>query len=237
MRTISYFAVFTILSPVALMVPKALSAVADAGAAAVDASREQTPLGSAGEVTPWSLLPSAGEGGAVEEGDVFSPSQPCVGQQGPLFRPCDPRPETGDSEAPRAASEKPQDRGFLKVAPQSGRGKTAGRDKAATLILLMAVHAAVTWDAQSTNQFFHHYPDGYRPYEADPLMRPFAGKPLMYPMANLAFAAPFDLLALKTRHSRKPIRIFTYAAASFWVGQEMQQSLVNIGNEHTKSRR
>ena len=109
-------------------------------------------------------------------------------------------------------------------------------DKVALILLSLAVHAAVTWDAQSTNHFFHHYPDGYRPTEVDPLMRPFAGKTLMYPMANLLFAAPVDLLLFKTRHSQKPIRILTYAAASVWVGLEMHQSIVNIGNEHINSR-
>jgi hypothetical protein len=106
------------------------------------------------------------------------------------------------------------------------------RDKVAPVILSLAVHAAVTWDAQSTNHFFHHYPDGFRPAEADPLMRPFAGKALMYPVSNLLFAAPIDLLLLKTRHDRKPIRILTYTAASMWAGLEMRQSIVNIRNEH-----
>jgi hypothetical protein len=106
------------------------------------------------------------------------------------------------------------------------------RDKAGPIVLSLAIHAAVTWDAQSTNHFFHHYPSGFRPVELDPLMRPFAGKALMYPMANLLFAAPIDLLLLKSRHDRKPIRILTYAAASVWAGLEMRQSIVNIRNEH-----
>jgi len=54
----------------------------------------------------------------------------------------------------------------------------------------------------------------------------------MYPMANLLFAVPADLALFKTRHSQKRIRILTYAAASYWVGLEMHQSIVNIGNEH-----
>jgi hypothetical protein len=121
---------------------------------------------------------------------------------------------------------------FLKAAPQSRSERNAMRDKVAPIILSLAVHAAVTWDAQSTNHFFHHYPNGFRPAEVDPLMRPFAGKALMYPMANLLFAAPIDLLLLKTRHDGKPIRILTYAAASIWAGLEMRQSIANIRNEH-----
>jgi hypothetical protein len=124
---------------------------------------------------------------------------------------------------------------FLKAAPQSRSERNVMRDKVAPIILSLAVHAAVTWDAQSTNHFFHHHPNGYRPAELDPLMRPFAGKALMYPMANLLFAAPNDLLLLKTRHDRKPIRILTYAAASIWAGLEMRQSIVNIRNEHVSS--
>jgi hypothetical protein len=121
---------------------------------------------------------------------------------------------------------------FLKAAPRSRSERDAMRDKVAPIILSLAVHAAVTWDAQSTNHFFHHYPNGFRPAEADPIMRPFAGKALMYPMANLLFATPIDLLLLKTRHDRKPIRILTYTAASIWVVLEMRQSIVNIRNEH-----
>lgn len=104
------------------------------------------------------------------------------------------------------------------------------------ILMSLAVHAAVTWDAQSTNHFFHHYPAGYRPVEQDPLMRPFAGNALMYPMSNLLFAAPFDLLLYKTRNSRRPIRILGYTAASLWVGMEIHQSIANIGNEHLNSR-
>jgi hypothetical protein len=121
---------------------------------------------------------------------------------------------------------------FLKAAPQSRSERNAMRDRVAPIILSLAVHAAVTWDAQSTNHFFHHYPNGFRPAEVDPLMRPFAGKALMYPMANLLFAAPNDLLLLKTRHDRKPIRILNYMAASIWAGLEMRQSIANIKNEH-----
>ena len=51
----------------------------------------------------------------------------------------------------------------------------------------------------------------------------------MYPMANLLFAAPADLVLFKTRHSQKPIRILTYAAASFWVGLEIHQSIAISG--------
>jgi hypothetical protein len=122
---------------------------------------------------------------------------------------------------------------FLRAAAQSRSERNTMRDKAAPFIFSLAVHAAVSWDAQSTNHFFHHYPNGFRPAELDPLMRPFAGKALMYPMANLLFAAPMDLMLFKTRHDRKPFRILTYTAASIWAGLEMRQSIVNIRNEHT----
>jgi len=121
---------------------------------------------------------------------------------------------------------------FLKAASQGRSERNVMGGKIAPIILSLAVHAAVTWDAQSTNHFFHHYPSGFRPVEVDPLMRPFAGKPLMYPMANLLFAAPVDLLLLKMRHERKPIRLLTYTAASFCAGLEIHQSIANIRNEH-----
>ncbi len=151
-------------------------------------------------------------------------------------------PATAQSEIPgldelHSRGKKRDDMAFQTVAPQSGRGGKSVRGKAALVVLGLAVHAAVTWDAQSTNNFFHHYPAGYRPSELDPLMRPFAGRALMYPMANLLFAAPADLVLFKTRHSQKPIRILTYAAVSFWVGLEIHQSIANIGNEHIRSSR
>ena len=144
--------------------------------------------------------------------------------------------DTPNLDALPPSSEKHDDRAFLNVAPQSGSGRNAVRDKIALIVLSLAVHATVTWDAQSTNHFFHHYPEGFRPSELDPLMRPFAGKELMYPMANVLLAAPFDLLLFETRHSHKPVRILGYAAASFWAGVEVHQSIVNMRNEHISSR-
>ena len=132
----------------------------------------------------------------------------------------------------RPRIEKSGESAYIKAAQPSGKRRETTHDRAALILLSLAVSASVTWDAQSTNHFFHHYPEGYRPNEVDPLMRPFAGKALMYPMANLLFAAPVDLLLFKTRHSQKPIRILTYAASSIWVGVEMHQSIANIGNEH-----
>ena len=129
-------------------------------------------------------------------------------------------------------SVRPDNMAFLRAGAQSRDERNTLRDKAVPLILSLAVHGALTWDAQSTNHFFHHYPDGFKPAEVDPLMRPFAGKALMYPMANLLFGAPIDLLLLKTHHGRKPVRILTYVAASFWTGLEMRQSILNIRNEH-----
>jgi len=146
-------------------------------------------------------------------------------------------PDLAGLSAVRVRNEKSGESAYIKAAQPSGKRMDTTHDKVALILLSLAVHAAVTWDAQSTNHFFHHYPDGYRPTEVDPLMRPFAGKELMYPMANLLFAAPVDLLLFKTRHSQKPIRILTYAAASVWVGLEIHQSIVNIGNEHINTRR
>jgi hypothetical protein len=124
---------------------------------------------------------------------------------------------------------------FVEVEPRGGVKQNRVRDLVAPMVLSLAVHAAVTWDAQSTNYFFNHTPNGFRPRETDPLMRPFAGKALMYPMANLLFAVPVDLLMLKTHNSRAPIRMMSYAAASVWVGVEVRQSFVNIGNAHLRS--
>jgi hypothetical protein len=142
------------------------------------------------------------------------------------------RPDLAGVSADRAQYEKSGESAYVQAAQLSGRRTDTSHERVALILLSLAVHAAVTWDAQSTNHFFHHYPEGYRPAEVDPLMRPFAGNALMYPMANLFFAAPMDLLLLKTRHNQKPIRMLTYAAASVWVGMEIHQSIVNIGNEH-----
>ena len=116
--------------------------------------------------------------------------------------------------AVRARNEKGRESAYIRTAQLSGRQRDTTHDKVALILLGLAAHAAVTWDAQSTNHFFHHYPAGFRPRELDPLVRPFAGNALMYPMANLLFAAPVDLLLFKTRHSQKPVRMLTYAAAS-----------------------
>jgi len=120
---------------------------------------------------------------------------------------------------------------FVNTAKQR---RNARRDTVLLSVLCLAVHGAVTWDAQSTNHFFRHHPDGFRPAEADPLLRPFAGKALMYPMANLLFAAPVDLLLFKTRHDPQPIRVLVRAAAIAWAGLEVQQSIVNMRNEHIR---
>lgn len=121
---------------------------------------------------------------------------------------------------------------FVNTAKHKGRN--ARRDTVLLSVLCLAVHGAVTWDAQSTNHFFRHHPDGFRPAEADPLLRPFAGKALIYPMANLLFAAPVDLLLFKTRHDPKAIRVLVRAAAIAWAGLEVQQSIVNMRNEHLR---
>ena len=125
---------------------------------------------------------------------------------------------------------------FVELGPQGRRTKKVTREHIGPIVVSLAVPAAVTWDAQSTNHFFHHCPAGYKPAEADPVMRPFAGKLLMYPMANLVFAAPIDLALYKTRHSQKSIRILSYAAASAWAGLEVNQSIVNMRNEHPTRR-
>lgn len=123
---------------------------------------------------------------------------------------------------------------FVGSAVGNNKKRSSVRSQLALVALCLAVHAAVTWDAQSTNHFFQHYPAGYRPFETDPLMRPFAGKALMYPMANLLFAVPNDLLLVKTRHSKLHVRFLTYAAASIWTGMEIRQSLLNLDNEHAR---
>jgi hypothetical protein len=205
---------------------------------------EQTELGRAPGIAPGSLLLFNRDGQAVCEDSILSVNRPSSsgeeivpGQGLPtdlnrkdVTSPTMSRAEGSGLHALALRSERPGDMAFLKAAPQSERN--AMRNRVAPIILSLAVHAVVTWDAQSTNHFFHHYPTGFRPAEVDPLMRPFAGKALMYPMANLLFAAPNDLLLLKTRHDRKPIRILSYTAASIWAGMEMRQSIVNIRNEH-----
>jgi hypothetical protein len=210
---------------------------------------ERTGLGCEPGIAPGSLLLFNRDGQAVCEDSIFSVNRPSnsgeeivPGQGLPtdlnrkdVTSSAMPRGEGSGLHALALRSERPADMAFLKAAPQSRSERNAMRDKVAPIILSLAVHAAVTWDAQSTNHFFHHCPNGFRPAEVDPLMRPFAGKALMYPMANLLFAAPNDLLLLKTRHDRKPIRVLTYAAASIWAGLEMRQSIVNIRNQHVNS--
>ena len=128
--------------------------------------------------------------------------------------------------------EKSRESAFIQAAPQMQKRRDTTRDRVAIILMGLAIHAAVTWDAQSTNHFFSHCPPGYKPAEVDPLMRPFAGKASMYPMANLLFAVPFDLLLYKTRHGQKLTKVLTYATASAWVGVEMQQSVMNMRHEH-----
>jgi hypothetical protein len=139
--------------------------------------------------------------------------------------------------AVHSRDEKSGESAFLKAPQLSARRRDTARDRVALILLGLAVHSAVTWDAQSTNHFFNHCPSGYRPTEVDPIMRPFAGKATMYLMANLLFAAPFDLLLYRTRHGQKLTRVLTYAAASTWMGVEIQQSLMNIRHEHINSGR
>jgi len=146
-------------------------------------------------------------------------------------------PDLAGLSAVRARDEKSRDSAYIEAAQSSGRRRDTTRDRAAFILLSLAVHAAVTWDAQSTNHLFRHCPSGYRPGENDPIMRPFTGKATMYPMANLLFAVPFDLLLYRTRHSQKLTRVLAYAGAGAWVGVEMQQSVINLRHEHVPGSR
>ena len=246
MRTISCLSVLMILLPVGLMGQTASPVPPAPAQAAVYKLGEQAESGQAPGSEPARLLPSSQDGQAACEQNLFSVDQPSDPSEqivpGQVLA-ADLNQKDGTSPAlvrantpsPRAfplRTVKPVDMAFLKVAAQPRNERNAMRDKVAPLILSLAVHSSLTWDAQSTNHFFRHYPNGFKPAEVDPLMRPFAGKALMYPMANLLFGGPIDLLLLKTRHDRKPIRILTYAAASTWAGMEMRQSIVNIRNEH-----
>jgi len=217
--------------------------------AAVYERGEPTEPGRAPRTAPASLLPFGQDGQAVYEQNLFfvdqpsDPSEQIVPRHGlatDLNQKDGTSPGMARANRPSLpalplASLKPGDMAFLKVAARPRNERNAMRNKVAPIILSLAVHSSLTWDAQSTNHFFRHYPNGFKPAEVDPLMHPFAGKALMYPMANLLFGAPIDLLLLKTRHDRKPIRILTYAAASVWAGLEMRQSIVNIENEHLSS--
>lgn len=140
----------------------------------------------------------------------------------------------GGSALPLTGTQTREVRAFRTIPPESGVKRSTAAGKVELILACLAVHAAVTWDAQSTNHFFHHYPAGYRPAELDPLMRPFAGHALMYPMSNLLFAVPFDFLLFKTRHSRKSVEFLSRAAAGLWVGSEIHQSIANIENEHIR---
>jgi hypothetical protein len=136
----------------------------------------------------------------------------------------------------RPGNQRRSESAFMQTAPAAGPRKLTARSSVTLIMLGVAVHGAVTWDAQSTNHFFSHCPSGYRPFESDPIMRPFAGKAAMYPMSNLIFAVPFDLLLYRTRRSGKLTRAIVGSAAGMWAGVEVRQSVLNIRNEHISSR-
>jgi len=248
-RTNSCLSILMILFLVGLMAQTASPAPPTPAQAAVCERGEPTAPGRAPTTAPASLLPFGQDGQAVYEQNLFFVDQPSdPGEQMAPGQGLATDLNRKDLTTSAIAGAKgpslhalplrgmrPNDMAFLKVAAQPRNERNAMRDKVAPLILSVALHASLTWDAQSTNHFFHHYPMGFKPAEVDPLMHPFAGKALMYPMANLLFGAPFDLLLLKTRHGRKPTRILTYAAAGIWAGLEMRQSVVNIKNEHLSS--
>jgi len=246
LRTISCFAAFVILYLVGSVAQTASAVPPVPAQEAVYGPGEQLELGGAPGTAPAGLFPFNWDGPAVWEDSVFLADQ--LSNSGTTAAPGqelatalnwtdDTSPAMSRAETPSLPalplnSVRPDNMAFLRAAPQTQNESRTLRDKAAPLILGLAVHAALTWDAQSTNHLFHHYPNGFRPAEVDPLMRPFAGKALMYPMANLLFGAPVDLLLFKTRRDRKLIRTLTYVAASYLTGLEIRQSIVNIGNEH-----
>lgn len=246
MRTFSCFAASVILFSVSFLAQTASALPPVPAQAAVHGPGEQTEVGGALGTAPGSSFFFDRDGQAVCEQGLLSINQPpnpgeqVVPGQGlttdlnrkDVTSPVMSRATRPSLDTLPSKSVRLDNMAFLMAAAQTRNERNALRDKAAPLILSLAVHAALTWDAQSTNHFFHHYPNGFKPAEVDPLMRPFAGKALMYPMANLLFGAPIDLLLLKTRHGRKPVRILTYVAASFWTGLEIRQSIVNIRNEH-----
>ena len=246
MRSIVSISALVILSLGGLMAQTTSQALPRPARAAVYDPGELTEPGRAPGAAPASFFFFDQDGQAACELSLFAINQPpnpgeqVVPGQGlatdlerkDVTSPVMPRATKPSLDTPPSKSVRPDNMAFLRAVAQTRDQRNALRDKAAPLILSLAVHAALTWDAQSTNHFFHHYPNGFKPAEVDPLMRPFAGKALMYPMANLLFGAPMDLLLIKTRHDRRPVRILTYVAASFWTGLEMRQSIVNIRNEH-----
>ena len=245
MRTIGRFAAFVILCLVGSVAQTASAVPPVPAQKAVYGAGEQSELGGAQGTAPAGLFPFNWDDVAVCEDSIFLANQPSnsgkptPGQGLPtdLNRTDDTSPAMSRANMPSlhalpSRTQRHDDMAFLKAAPQTRSEGNPVRDKAAPIILSLVVHAALTWDAQSTNHFFHHYPNGFKPVEVDPLMRPFAGKALMYPMANILFGAPVDLLLLKTRRDRKLIRTLTYVAASYLTGLEIRQSIVNIRNEH-----
>ena len=246
MRTISCFAALVILCLVGSVAQTASAVPPVTAQEDVYGPGEQSEPGGAPGTAPAGLFPFNWDGPAVCEACIFLANQPsnpgktaALGQRLPpdLNRTDDTSPAMSRADRPSLHAlplnnVRPDNMAFLRAALQTRNESSTLRDKAAPLILGLAVHAALTWDAQSTNHFFHHYPNGFKPVEVDPLMRPFAGKALMYPMANILFGVPVDLLLLKTRRDRKLIRTLTYAAASYLTGLEIRQSIVNIRNEH-----
>lgn len=242
MRPVIYFSVLTILSLMVLFAQIA-SAASDFAHPGTEKSADcETRSAGQGGIAWGSVLSPDGERGTIHPDKPVSVDQFATGSESPLFGALRTSEVPSTLGARDAGVDKHQlevedkrANAFVGLAPQSGTKKVPLRNEVALIALIVAVHAAVTWDAQSTNHFFHHYPVGYRPAEVDPIMRPFAGKALMYPMANLCFAVPIDLALLRTRHSNTSIRAMAYAAATTWMGMEIRQSLINIGNEHIKS--
>ena len=246
MRTIGRILPLVILLPVGVMAQTISPVLAAQAQAAFYEEGESTEPRRGPETAPASFLFFNRDGQAVCEQGLFAIIQPSYpGEQVVLGQGLTTdlnRKDVTLSAVSRvdrpslhtlpSKSVESDNMAFLRVRAQTRNERNALRDKAAPLILGLAVHAALTWDAQSTNHFFHHYPNGFKPAEVDPLMRPFAGKSLMYPMANLLFGAPVDLLLFKTRRDQKLIRTLTYVAASYLTGLEIRQSILNIRNEH-----
>src|SRR5690348_74348 len=84
----------------------------------------------------------------------------------------------------------------------------------AKTMLVLALHASVTFDAWSTVRVQNEPFLAHRhAVELDPLMRPFSKGPRMYPAINL-LPLPLDALILRAKSRRAKMIVYTLAVAA-----------------------
>jgi hypothetical protein len=96
----------------------------------------------------------------------------------------------------------------------------------AKTMLIVALHASVTFDAWSTNRDFGSAMPPYsKTYEVNPIMRPFAGTPAEYPVLNSLYL-PLDFMILRAKS--KKMKVVMFAAALAFTAVEVRQGVKNM---------